>query len=292
MKVKEESEKPGLKLIIRKTKIMASGLITSWQIDGETVQTVADFILGGSKISAVSDCSHEIKRHLLLGRKVMTNLDSLLKSRDITLPAKVHLVKALIFPVVMYGCRLDYKESWVPKNWCFWTVVEKTLESPLDCKEIQPVHPKGNQSWVFIGRTDAETETPILWPPVAKNWLTGRDPEAKQDWRWEEKGMTEDEMAGWHHQLDGHESEWTPRVSDGQGGLVCCNSWGRKEMDTTERLNWTELYLFFRTLFSRAIAYHIHRFSFFIISQNIPEFAMPTCVLCTGSVSCPSGTRS
>ena len=124
----------------------------------------------------------------------------------------------------------------------FWTVVlEKTLESPLECKEIQPVHPKGDQSWVFIGRTDAEAETPILWPPHAKSWLTGKDPDAGRDWGQEEKGTTEDEMAGWHHRLDGHEFEWTPGVGDGQGGLVCCDSWGRKELDTTERLNWTEL---------------------------------------------------
>ena len=158
---------------------MASGPITSWQIDGETVEMAVDFILGGSKITADGDCSHEIKRRLLLGRKAMTNLDSLLKARDITLSTKVHLVKAMVFPVVMYGCELDYKESWVPKNWCFWTVVlEKTLESPLDCKEIQQVHPKGNQSWVFIGRTDAEAETPILWPPDAKNQLNVKDPDA------------------------------------------------------------------------------------------------------------------
>ena len=131
---------------------MASSLITSWQTDGETV---ADFIFWGSKIIADGDCSHEVKRCLLLGRKVMTNLDSLLKSRDITLSAKFHLVKAMVFPVVMYGCQLDCKESWVPKNWCFWTVVlEKTLESPLDCKEIQPVHSKGDQSSVFTGKTN------------------------------------------------------------------------------------------------------------------------------------------
>ena len=123
--------------------------------------------LSVTKITADGDWSHEIKRRLLLGRKAMTILDSTLKSRDITLPTKVHLVKAMVFPVVMYGCELDYKESWVPKNWCFWTVVlEKTLESPSDCKEIQPVHPKGDQSWVFIGRTDFEAETPILWPSV------------------------------------------------------------------------------------------------------------------------------
>ena len=185
---------------------MGSGPITSWQIDGETV---TDFILGGSKITADGDCSHEIKRHLLLERKVMTNLGSILKSRDITLPTKVRLVKAMVFPVVRYGCESwDYKESWALKNLCFWTVVlEKTLENPLDCKEIQPVHPKRNQSWIFIGRTDAEAETPILWPPDAKSWLIGKDPDAGKDWRQEEKGMTEDEMFGWHHQLNGHEFE-------------------------------------------------------------------------------------
>ena len=127
---------------------------------------------------------------------------------------------------------LDYKESWVPRNWCFSTVVlEKTLESPLDCKEIPPVHPKRNQSWIFIRRTDAEAETPILWPPDVKNWLTGKDPDAGKDWRQEEKGTTEVKMVGWHHQLNGHGFGWTPGVGDGQGGLVCCGSLGRKESD-------------------------------------------------------------
>ena len=220
-------------------------------------------------------CTHEIERHLLLGRKVMTNLDSILKSRDITLSTKVCLVKAMVFPVVVYGCEwshsvmsnslrprgmqptkllnpwdslgkntgvdchfllqgtfltqgsnpglphcrktlltsvpwmweLNYKESWAPKNWCFWTVVlEKILESPLDCKESQPVHPKGDQSWMFIGRTYVEAETPILWSPDAKNWLIRKDPDAGKDWRQEEKGMTEDKMDGWHYWLNGHES--------------------------------------------------------------------------------------
>ena len=137
---------------------------------------------------------------------------------------------------------LDYKESWAPKNWCFWTVVlEKTLESPLDCKEIQPVHPKGDQFWVFIGRADVVAETPILWPPDAESWLIWKDPEAGKDWRWEEKGTTEDEMAGWHHWLSGHGFGWTLGVGDGQEGLACCGSWSHKELDRTERLYWTEL---------------------------------------------------
>ena len=136
---------------------------------------------------------------------------------------------------------LDCEESWAPKNWCFWTVVlEKTLESPMDCKEIQPVHSEGDQSWVFFGRNDAKAETPILWPPHVKSWLIGKDSDAGRDWVQEEKGTTEDEMAGWHHQLDGREFEWTPGIGDGQGGLACCDSRGRKESDTTERLNWTQ----------------------------------------------------
>ena len=193
MKVKEESENVGLKLNIQKTKIMASGPIISWQIDGATVEIVTDFILGGSKITAGGDCSHEIKRCLLLGRKVMTNLDSILKSRDVS-----HV----------WLWELDYKESWVLKNWCFWTMVlEKTLESPFNCKEIQPVHPKGNQSWIFIVRTDAEAETPILWPPDEKSWLIWKDPDSGKDWGQDEKGTTGDEMVGWHHWLNGHEFE-------------------------------------------------------------------------------------
>ena len=152
----------------------------------------------------------EIKRRLLLGKKVMTNLDSILKSGDITLPIKVYLVKTMVFPVVMYGWmwELDHKESWALKNWCFWTVVlDKTLESPLDCKEIKPVNPKGNQSWMFIGRTDVEAEAPILWPLDAKNRLVGNVPDAGKDWRQEKKGTTEDEMVGCHHRHDRREFE-------------------------------------------------------------------------------------
>ena len=168
-----------LKLNIQKVKNLAPGPITSWQIDGEKVETMKDFIFLASKITADSDCSHEIKRCLLLGSKVMTNLDSALKSRGITLPTKVHLVKAMVFPVVMYGCEswTIKKAEWASKNWCFWTVVlEKTLASPLDCKKIQPVHSKGDQSWVFIGRTDAKAETPILRPRDVKSWFIQKRP--------------------------------------------------------------------------------------------------------------------
>ena len=161
----------------------------------------------GSKITADGDCSHEIKKCLLLGRKAMTNLDSLLKSRYITLPTLSS--QSFGFSIShVWMWELDYKESWAPKNWCFWIVVlEKTLESPLDSKKIRPVHPKGNHSWIFIGRTDAEAETPILWPPDVKNWFIGKDPDARKDWRREEKWMTEDEMVEWYHWLNGHEFE-------------------------------------------------------------------------------------
>ena len=155
-----------------------------------------------------------------------------IKSRDITLLTKVHLLKAMVFPVVMNGC-----ESWTikkAKNWCFWAVVLKeTLESPLDCKKIQPVHPKGNQSWICIGRADAEAESPILWPPDAKNWLIGKDPDSGKDWRQKEKGMTEDKIVGWHHQLNGHEFEPTLGHSEGQGTLISCSPWGHKELNAT-----------------------------------------------------------
>ena len=198
------------------------------------MEKVTDFIVLGSKITADGDCSHEIKRCLLLGRKAMTNLDSILKSRDITLPTKVLLVKAVVFPGVIWLWKLDHKEGWVPTNWCFWTVVlEKSLESPLDCKEIKSINPKGNQSWIVIGRTDAEAEAPIIWSSDAKSRLFGKDPDAGKDWRQEEKGMTEDEMVGWHHRLNGHEFEQALRDGEGWGSLVCCSPWGRKELDTT-----------------------------------------------------------
>ena len=136
----------------------------------------------------------------------------------------------------------DHKESWVLKNWCFWTVVLKTLESPLDCREIKSVHPKGNWFWIFFGKTDAEAETPILWLPDVKNWFIGKDPDSGKDWRQEENGMIEDEMVGWHHWLDGHEFEQALGVGDEQGSLVCWSPWGCRELDTTEQLTWRCLY--------------------------------------------------
>ena len=198
---------------------------------------MTDFIFFGFKITADGECSNETKRHLLLGRKVMTNLDSILKSRDITLPTKVHLVKAVVFPVVVSG-----GQSWTIKKaecwridafelWCWrrllrvpWTA-KRSYESVL--KEISPEY-----------SLDVEAETPILWPPNAKSWLIGKDPNAGKDWG-QEKGTTEDEMVGWYHRLDRHEFEWTLGVGDGQGGLACCDSWGRKELDMIE-LNWTD----------------------------------------------------
>ena len=160
-----------------------------------------------------------------------------------TLLTKVHLVEDMVFPVVTYGC-----ESWTIKKTVLWRTDTFELwcwrrpwESPLNFKEIQPVHSKGNQYWMFIGRTDVEAEIPILWPPDAKNWLIWKNPDARKDWRWEEKGTTEDEMVGWHHRLNGYEFEQALRVGDGQGSLACCSPWGREESDTTEQLNWTEL---------------------------------------------------
>ena len=241
MKVKEESEKAGLKLNIRKMKNMVSGSITSWQIDGETVETVSDFILGSFKITADGDCSHEIKRLLLLGRKVMTNLDSILKSRNITLPKKVHLVKAMAFPVVMYGC-----ESWTVKKaecrridafelW-YW---RRLLRVPWTARRsnqfiLKKISPEYSLQGLML-KQKLQYFGHLMWRVDS---LEKTD--AGRDWGQEEKGTTEDEMAGWYHWLDGHEFGWTPGVGDGQGGLVCCSSWGHKESDMTERLSWTE----------------------------------------------------
>ena len=191
MRMKEESEKAGLKLNIEKIRILAFGSITSWLIEGERVEAVVDFIFLDSKITADGDCSPKTQRHLLLRKKAMTNLDSILKSRDITLPTKVHIFKTMVFPVVMYRC-----ESWTIKKaepwkidafklWCWRRLLRV-------CKQIKPVSPKGNQPWIFIGRTVKEAETPILWPPDAKSWLIGKDPDAGKDWKQKEKGTAEE----------------------------------------------------------------------------------------------------
>ena len=195
------------------------------------------------KITADGDCNHAIKRCLLLGRKFMINLDSILKKQRYYFANKGLSGQSYGFSSShVWMWELDHKESWAPKNWCFWTrVLENTLESLLDCKEIKPVKLQGNQSWILIGRTDAKAEAPILWSPNVKNWLTGKDPDAKKDRRQEEKGTTEDEMVGWRHWLDGHEFEQALGVGDGQGSLACCSPWGLKESDTTEQLNWTDL---------------------------------------------------
>ena len=170
----------------------------------------------------------------------MTKIESILKSRDITLPTKVCIVKAMVSPVVIYGCESWTIKKTAPKNWCFWTaVLEKTLESLLDSKEIKTVNHKGNKSWIFIGRSDAEAEALILWPSDAKSWLIRKDPDAGKDWRQEEKGMTEDKMVGWHHWLNGHEFEQALEVDDGQGSLACCSTWGSKE--STWLGKWTEI---------------------------------------------------
>ena len=203
----------------------------------------------GSKITSDGDCSHEINRHLLLGRKAMTNLHSILKRRDITLSTKVHLVKAMVFPVVMYGC-----ESWSIKKaecwridmfqlWCWWRFL-----SPLDCKEIKLVNPKGNQLWIFIGRTDAEAEAPIFGSPDVKSQLIRKKPKYRKDWRQEEKGMTEDEMVGWHHRLNGHGFGWTPGVGNGQGGQ--CMGSQRVGQDWVTELNRTYYGLFIPSISS------------------------------------------
>ena len=204
------------------------------------METVTDFIFLDSKITEDAAHSHEIKRCLLLARKSMPNLNSILESRDINLLTNVRPIKAMVFPVVKYGC-----ESWTIKEAECWridafetVVLEKTLESLLDCKEVKPFNSKRNQSWIFIERTDAEPEAPILWPHDEKSWLIGKDPDSGKDWRQVEKGMTEDEMVGWHHRLDGQEFEQAPGVGDGQGRLAFCNPWGIKELDTTEQLNW------------------------------------------------------
>ena len=243
MKVKEESGKVGLKLSIQKMKIMASSPITSRQIDGETVR---DFIFLGSKITADGDYGHEIKRSLLLGRKAMTNLEQHIKKQRQYFANKGPSSQRYGFSSNhVWMWELDYKESWVPKNWCCWTVLlEKTLESHLDCKEIQPVHPKGDQSWIFIGRTDAEAETPIFWPPDAKSWLIWKDPDAGKDWGHEEKGW---QRMRWLGGITNSKRTWVS-VNSGSwwwtGRPVVLQFMGSQKVghEWVNELNWTELW--------------------------------------------------
>ena len=197
-------------------------------------ETVVDFIFLGSKITAGSAYSHEIKRCLLLGRKTMGNLDRVLKSRDITFPNKGPYSETYGFSSQVRMWELDHKEGWVPKNWCFPTMVlEKTLESPLNSKEIKPVNPKGNQPWIFIGRTDAEANAPGVWQSDARNQIIGKDPDTGKDWRQEEKRVAKNEMVGWHHQLNGDEFEQTPGNGEEKGSLTYCSLLSHKESDTT-----------------------------------------------------------
>ena len=238
MKVKEESEKVGLKLNIQKTKIMASGPITSWQIDGETMETVTDFIFLGSRITVDSDCSHEFKRCLLKKKKkkLAPWKTSQNKPRQRIKKWRHHFAdkgpcsQSYGFSrshVQMW--ELDHKDGWMSKNWCFQTVMlEKTLESPLDSK-IKLVSPKGNQSWISIGSSNT-------WPLDAKSQLFGKEPDAKEDWR-QEKGAVEVELVRWHHQPNAHEFEQTPGDGKGQGSLACCSPWSCKELDMTQWLD-------------------------------------------------------
>ena len=236
MKVKEESEKAGLKLNIQKMKIMASGPIPSWQIDGKTMETVKDFISLGSKITADGDCSHEIKRCLFLGGKAWQHIK---KQRHYF--ANKSLSQSYGFPSShVWMWELDHKEGWALKNWCFSTVVlEKTLERPLHCKKIQPVHPKGNQSWIFIRKTDGEAETPVLWLSDVKSWLIGKDPDAGKDWKQEEKGRTEHKVVGWHHWLSGHELRKLQELVMDRETWHAAVQWVGKSQK--QLCNWTEL---------------------------------------------------
>ena len=221
---------------------MASGLITSWQIDGETMEAVRTFLFfWAPKSLQMVTVGMKLKHACSLGEKSYDQPKEHIKKQRHYFANKCSSSQGYGFSSShVWMWELDYRKRWAPKNWCFWTVVfEKTLESPLDCKEIQSVYPK-DQSRVFIWWTDAEAETPILWPPCAKSWLIGKDLDAGKDWRQERKGMTKNEMVGWHHQLDGHESEQVLGVGDAQGSLVGCSPWGHKESDTTEWLNWND----------------------------------------------------
>ena len=219
---------------------MASGPITAWQIEGEKVEVVTDFLFLGSRITADGDCSHEIWAWLLLGRKAMTNQDSVLKSRDITLPTKVFSQGYGLPSSHVQLWELDCKESRMPKNWCLQTsivVLKKTLESPLDSKEIKPVNLKGDQLWILIRRTDVGDEAPVFWSSDANSRVIRKVPDARKDWGQKEKRSSEDEIAGWHYRWNGRELWQTLGDGEGQRGLACCSPWGRKESETTGQLN-------------------------------------------------------
>ena len=193
------------------------------------------------KITMNSDCSHEIKRLAPWKESYDKPRQRIKKQRHPFVDKCLYSQSYDFSSSHVWMWELDHKEGWKPKNWCFWTVVlEKTLESPLDCKEIKSIHPKGNQPWIYIRRTEAEAESPVLWPPDVKSWLIRKDSDSVKDWRREEKGTTEDELVGWHHWLDGHEFEQALGVGDGQGSLACCNAWGHKVSDMTEQLNWIQ----------------------------------------------------
>ena len=222
---------------------MASGPNTSWQIDGKHWKQWLTLFFWAPKSLQMAITAMKLKDIYFWKEGYDQPRQHIKKQRHYFVNKGPSSQGYSFSSGQVWMWELDCKESWAQKNWCFWTVVlEKTLESPLDCKEIQPVHPKGNQSWIFIGRTDAEAETLILWPPDVKNWLIRKDSDARNDWRWEEKGTTDDEMVGWHHRLNGHEFEWATGV--GQGGLACCSPWGCKESDSPEQLNWTELNIY------------------------------------------------
>ena len=213
---------------------MAFGPTTSWQIDGEKVETVTNFIFLGSKITTDGDCSHKINRCFTPCKKSYDKPRQCIKKQKHHSANKGLYSQSYDFSSShVWRWELDNKEGWVPKNWWFWIVVlEKTFENPLDSKDIKPVNPKGNQPWIF-GKTDAEAEAPIMWPPDVKNWLIRQDPDAGKDWGLKEKGVTEDEMVGWHHQFSGHECEQTPGDSKGQGSISCFSPWSCKELDMT-----------------------------------------------------------
>ena len=227
-------KKIGLKLNILKTKIMASSPSLHGKWMGKKVWTVADFIFLGSNITVDGDHSHKIKNGPSWKESYDKPRKRIKKQRHYFANKCPYSQGYGFSSSYVWMWELDHKKGWALKNWCFWTVVlEKTLESPLHCKEIQPVHPKGNQSWIFFGRTDAEAETPILWPPNSKNWLFGKDPDAGKGWGQEEKGTIEDEMVGWHHRLNGHEFEQNLGVGNGEGGPEFYSPWGHKESDMT-----------------------------------------------------------